>query len=160
MTWASDSGGSGPRGRPAVGTLDVPAERVLERLRPAYEVERELPPGGMARVFLARDVALDRSVVVKVLPGHLATPSAVDRFRREIQLVAGLHHPNVVGVIGAGDVEGVPYYLMPFIEGASLAERLTALGGAPMPVSEATAILRDVARALAFAHERGIVHRD
>src|SRR5919112_2788787 len=146
MTWASDSGGTGPRARPAVGTLDVPAERVVERLRPTYAVERELSPGGMSRVFLARDVALDRLVVVKVLPGHLATPSAVDRFRREILLVAGLHHPNVVGVIGAGDVDGVPYYVMPFIEGASLAQRLAerlAERGAqrrePLPVAEATA---------------------
>jgi serine/threonine-protein kinase len=159
MTWTGDSGGStGPRGRPAVGTLDVSAERVLERLRPAYEVERELTPGGMSRVFLARDVALDRHVVVKVLPGHLATPSSVDRFRREILLVAGLHHPNIVGVIGAGDVDGVPYYVMPFIEGASLADRLAT--GERLTVAEATAILRDVARALAYAHERGIVHRD
>src|SRR5687768_16054003 len=79
--------------------VPVPVEGVLERLRPGYVVERELPPGGMSRVFLARDTALERPVVVKVLPTHLATPAAVDRFRREILLVAGLHHPNVVGVI-------------------------------------------------------------
>src|SRR5689334_8150067 len=89
------------------------AELALDSLRPAYEIERELPPGGMSRVFLARDVALDRRVVIKVLPAHLATPGALDRFRREILLVAGLHHPNIVGVISAGDVSGVPYYVMP-----------------------------------------------
>ena len=112
----------------------------------------------MARVFVARDTVLGRRVVVKTLgDAPLAGPEA-DRFRREILLAAGLQHPNIVPLLSAGTTsEGVPYYVMPFVEGDTLRARLTR--GA-VPPAEVAALLRDVARALGAAHRRGIVHRD
>ncbi len=94
-----------------------------------YDIERELGGGGMSRVFVARDTALDRKVVIKVLPPDLAAGVNTDRFQREIQLAAQLQHPHIVPVLSAGVVEGVPYYTMPFIEGESLGDRLARAGG-------------------------------
>ncbi|MDB4907097.1 MAG: protein kinase [Gemmatimonadetes bacterium] len=131
---------------------------VAQALKGHYELERELRPGGMSRVFLARDVALRRLVVVKVLPTHLMSASSIDRFKREVLLTAGFQHPNIVGVIGAGEVDGLPYYVMPFIEGESLAERIREVG--QFSIAETTLVLRDVLRALSYAHARGIIHRD
>ena len=133
------------------------AERLQTQLGPEYLVGRELGGGGMSRVFVARDIALDRDVVIKVLPQDLAAGVSVERFRREIMLAAALNHPNIVPVLRAGEIAGLPYFLMPFIRGESLRARL---GRGPLSVREATSILKDVARALAYAHERGIVHRD
>jgi serine/threonine-protein kinase len=95
---------------------------------------------------------------VKVLPEHLAAAVSVDRFNREILLSAGLQHPNVVGVLSAGAAGGLPFFTMPFVDGESVAGRLANEG--PFSVRETVSILKDVARALAYAHERGIVHRD
>jgi serine/threonine-protein kinase len=130
-------------------------ERLAEVLGAGYAIERELG-GGMARLFLARDTALDRRVVVKVFEG-VHDPNAVQRFLREIQFVAALQHPQIVGVIAAGQVDGAPYFIMPFVEGESVRHRLAA---GPLPVRETVSILRDISRALAYAHERHIVHRD
>ena len=158
MTWASDSGGSGPRGRPAVGTLDVPAERVLERLRPAYEVQRELTPGGMARVFLARDVALDRLVAIKLLPPALAVrPAARARFLREARTAARLSHPHIVPLIDSGESDGVLYYVSPFIPGGSLRDKLNK--EKRLSIDEAMRIAHEIATALDYAHRNGFVHR-
>ncbi len=124
----------------------------------AYTLERELGGGGMSRVFLATETALGRSVVVKVLPPELLGGVNIERFHREIQVAARLQHPHIVPVLAAGAMDGVPYYTMPFVEGRSLRARLDESGA--LPISEAAGLLRDVAKALAYAHERGIVHRD
>ncbi|HVF40284.1 MAG TPA: serine/threonine-protein kinase [Gemmatimonadaceae bacterium] len=134
------------------------AERVRKALEGEYDVERELVGGGMARVFIARDIGLDRTVVVKVLPPDLAAGVSAERFRREIMTVSQLQHPHIVPILRAGEFEGIPYFVMPYIEGESLATVLAA--GSTLPVALTVRILKDVARALAFAHQRGIVHRD
>jgi tetratricopeptide (TPR) repeat protein len=112
----------------------------------------------MSRVFLAEETALGRKVVVKVLPPELVAGVNVDRFHREIQLAARLQQAQIVPVLSAGELDGVPYYTMPFVEGESLRAKLSR-GGA-LPINEVVNILRDVTRALAYAHERGVVHRD
>ena len=112
----------------------------------------------MSTVFLAEETALGRKVVVKVLPPDLLAGVNLDRFKREIQLAARLQQAQIVPVLTAGDASGIPYYTMPFVEGESLRARLARTG--PLPIAEVIHILRDVARALAYAHERGVVHRD
>jgi len=123
-----------------------------------YTVERELGGGGMSHLFVARDRSLDRLVVVKVVSIIGGARHSIDRFRREVGLAASLQHPHIVSVLGAGDIEGVPYFIMPYVESESLRRRLDAAGA--LPLREALPILRDVARACAYAHERGVVHRD
>jgi len=124
----------------------------------AYTIERELEGGGMARVFVAFDDTLQRRVAVKVLPEAMAAAVSVDRFRREILLSAGLQHPHIVGVLSAGVADGLPYFVMPFVDGESLAARLATNGRLTVP--QAVSVMKDVARALAYAHARGVVHRD
>jgi tetratricopeptide (TPR) repeat protein/tRNA A-37 threonylcarbamoyl transferase component Bud32 len=123
----------------------------------SYTLERELGGGGMSRVFVATDDHLGRRVVVKMLSTELAAAMSVPRFEREIRVAASLQQANIVPVLATGDIEGIPYYTMPFVEGESLRARL---GRGPLAISEVLSILRDVARALAYAHERGVVHRD
>ena len=123
-----------------------------------YSIETELGGGGMSRVFLAEETALERRVVVKVLPRELTGGVNVDRFRREIVLAAQLQHPHIVTLLSTGEVGGVPYYTMPYEEGRSLRAHLRERG--PLPIGETVGILGDVAKALAFAHERGVIHRD
>jgi TolB-like protein/tRNA A-37 threonylcarbamoyl transferase component Bud32/Flp pilus assembly protein TadD len=133
-------------------------DQLQNSLGTAYTLERELSGGGMAHVFLARDETLGRPVVVKVLPIELGTGLSAERFAREIRLAAQLQEPHIVPVLTAGTTtEGLPYYTMPFVRGESLRARLAS---GPLPIPEATSILRDVARALAYAHQQGIVHRD
>ena len=132
--------------------------RLQASLGTAYTLERELGGGGMSTVFLAEETALGRKVVVKVLPPDLLGSLNVDRFKREIQLAARLQQAQIVPLLSAGEANGIPYYTMPFVEGESLRARLGKLGRLPVP--EVVHILRDVARALSYAHERGIVHRD
>src|SRR3954467_5004974 len=127
-------------------------------LGPAYTIERELEGGGMARVFVAFDDTLQRRVAVKVLPEQMAAAVSVERFKREILLSAGLQHPHIVGVLSAGEAGGLPLFVIPYVEGGSPATRLAARGR--MGIRETISILKDVARALAYAHERGVVHRD
>jgi serine/threonine-protein kinase len=133
-------------------------ERLASSLEAAYTIERELGGGGMARVFLATERALDRRVVIKVLSPELAAEVSAKRFEREIRLAASLQQANIVPVLSAGETDGVPHYTMPFVEGLSLADRLARDGR--MAIPEAVAVLRDVARALTYAHEHGVVHRD
>ncbi|HET9453964.1 MAG TPA: protein kinase [Gemmatimonadaceae bacterium] len=133
-------------------------EQLQQTLGSSYTLERELGGGGMSRVFLAEESALGRKVVIKVLPPEIAAGVSVERFRREIQLAARLQHPHIVPVLSSGEMEGVPYYTMPFVEGESVRARLARSGA--LSITEAIGILRDVAKALAYAHERGIVHRD
>src|SRR4051812_41076092 len=111
----------------------------------------------MARVFVARDRALDRRVVVKTLAPDIAAEMSAERFEREIRLAASLQQANILPVISAGEMDGLPYYTMPYVEGESLRARLAS---GPVPISQAVDILRDVGKALSYAHERGVVHRD
>jgi serine/threonine-protein kinase len=112
----------------------------------------------MSRVFTAKETALGRAVVVKVLPPEMAAGVSTERFRREIAVAARLQHPHIVPLLSAGEMEGVPYFTMPFVEGESLRVRLARRG--ELPVSESVRILREIASALAYAHEHGVVHRD
>src|SRR2546430_17616524 len=118
----------------------------------AFLVERELSGGGMSRVFIALDATLGRRVVIKVLPPELAATVSVDRFNREILLAATLQHPHIVGVLSAGEIAGMPYFTMPYVEGESLRSRIQREG--PLSVGRTVSILKDVARALDYAHGR------
>src|SRR5215216_7386651 len=124
----------------------------------AYTFERELGGGGMSRVFAAEEMRLRRRVVVKVLSPELAAGVSADRFELEIQTAASLQQANIVPVLTVGETGGLPFYTMPFVEGESLRARL-ANGGA-LSITEVVGIARDVAKALQYAHERGVVHRD
>ena len=133
-------------------------EQLQASLGEAYQLERELGGGGMSRVFVAVETALGRRVVVKVLTPELAAGVSVDRFRREILFAAQLQHPHIVPLLAAGDAGGLPWFTMPFVTGESLRARLERDG--ELPVAEAVRVLRDVASALAYAHQQGVVHRD
>ncbi len=123
-----------------------------------YTLERELGGGGMSRVFVARENALGRDVVVKVLSPELFAGLSAERFTREIKLAAALQEPHIVPVLAAGATgDGLPYYTMPYVRGDSLRARLAS---GPVPLADALGILRNIAQALSYAHERGIVHRD
>ena len=124
----------------------------------AYTIERELTAGGMARVFVATENRLRRRVVVKVLSPELAEGVSAGRFEREIQVVAQLQHANIVPLLSTGEMTGIPYYTMPFVDGESLRARLARPD--VLSVAECVDILRDVARALSYAHAHGVVHRD
>jgi eukaryotic-like serine/threonine-protein kinase len=134
---------------------------VLKQLQDHFagelSVERELGGGGMSQVVLALDTRLNRRVVIKLLPPHVTATISSDRFEREIMLSAALQHPNIVPVLSAGKVNGLPYFIMPFIEGESLRARMMR---GPLSARETVNILKDVCRALAFAHGRGVIHRD
>jgi len=136
---------------------DLP-DQLQQALGDEYKVTEELGAGGMSRVFVALDLPLGREVVVKVLPPDLGVGLNVDRFKGEIQMAARLQHPHIVPLLSAAAKDGLLYYTMPRIEGETLRARLLRAGA--LPVSEATRILRDVADALEYAHEHGIVHRD
>jgi TolB-like protein/Tfp pilus assembly protein PilF len=124
----------------------------------SYTIEGELGGGGMSRVFVATERALGRRVVIKVLSPELAAEVSAKRFEREIRLAASLQQANIVPVLSAGETNGVPHYTMPFVEGRSLRDRLQA--DPRLTIGEAISILRDIGRALAYAHEHGVVHRD
>lgn len=138
--------------------MNEPLSRLTVAFATQYTIERELGGGGMSRVFLARDLGLNREVVIKVLPDDVAAGVSFDRFSREIQLAASLSQANIVPLLTAGSADGVPYFTMPFVQGESLRTRL---GTTPaLTIAECVGILRDVARALSYAHARGVVHRD
>jgi len=122
-----------------------------------YVIERELGGGGMSRLFVAEERRLQRKVVIKLLPAEL-TGARAERLANEIKLAASLQQANIVPVLSAGTVAGFPYYTMPFVEGRSLGDRFRE--GSASSITAAIGILRDVARALVFAHSRGVVHRD
>lgn len=124
-----------------------------------YSLQREIGRGGMGIVYLARDVQLDRDVAIKVLPSIMARdPAARERFLREARMAAGLSHPHVVPIHRVGQAGGFVFFVMSYVEGQSLGERLRTQG--PLAPAEAIRVLREVAWALAYAHGRGIVHRD
>jgi len=134
------------------------SERLLSALGGSYTIERELTGGGMALVFMGQDHDLDRKVVIKILPPELAASVSAERFRREILTVARLQHPHIVPILKAGEVDGLPYFVMPYVDGESIDIKLRRTG--KFGVRETLGIMKDAARALAFAHERGVVHRD
>ena len=129
-----------------------------EALASRYRVTREIGRGGMATVYLARDLRHERDVAVKVVQPALASALGADRFLREIDIVARLHHPHIVPLFDSGEAGGSLYYVMPYETGLSARERLARDG--PLPPDEVVVILRDVCDALAYAHENGVVHRD
>jgi len=123
-----------------------------------YRIEREVGAGGMATVYLARDLRHDRAVALKVLRSDMAAAMGVERFRREVTLTAALQHPHVLPLFDSGDSDGRLYYVTPYVEGESLREKLEREG--QLRIDEALEITRQVADALDYAHRRGIVHRD
>ena len=133
-------------------------DQLQTALGDTYRIEQELGGGGMSRVFSATESAFGRKVVIKVLPPEMTEGLSVERFKREIGLAARLQHPHIVPVHTSGEIGGLPYFTMPFVEGHSLRARLTSSG--PLPMTETIGIMRDVSKALAYAHDQGVVHRD
>jgi Tol biopolymer transport system component/tRNA A-37 threonylcarbamoyl transferase component Bud32 len=134
----------------------------LERLKAAlagrYTIAKEIGAGGMATVYLAEDARHHRKVAVKVLRPELSASLGAQRFHREIEVAAGLQHPHILPLLDSGEADGFLYFVMPFVDGESLRERLAKHG--ELPVHEAVRILIEVVDALAHAHSRGVVHRD
>ena len=141
--------------------MDTPPA-VLERLRKGleskYRIERELGRGGMATVFLAQDLVHQRPVAIKVLHPEIATGFSTARFLREIRLLATLQHPNILPLYDSGEIDGLPYFVMPFVSGESLRDRITRDGSVPVALSIRLAC--EAAAALDYAHRQGVVHRD
>src|SRR5688572_28907869 len=137
--------------------VDDLTTRLAQQFEATHAIQFEITGAGMSRVFVAEEKALNRKVVIKVLSPQLAAAVSVERFEREIMVLAGLNHPNVVPVLSAGQTGGLPYFIMPFVSGESLRVRMAR---GPLSIRETVGILRDVTRALAYAHAGGIVHRD
>lgn len=132
-------------------------ERVRKALAPEYVVDRQLATGGMGIVFLAREPALDRLVAIKVLRPELATAASVERFLREARLLAAANHPNIVPIHRVGTADGIAFFVMEYVEGATLADRIAK---GRLPPVEVIRVGRDVLRAVSAAHALGIIHRD
>ena len=147
---------------PAARAPPVPVndtvQPVLHALADRYRLERELGQGGMATVYLARDIRHDRDVAVKILRAELAQSLGRERFLREIRLAARLSHPHILPLFDSGEADGQLYYVMPVVEGQTLRDRLDAVG--QLPIAEAVRIACEIAAALDHAHRHGIVHRD
>ena len=140
-------------------SLDPLFLSLQEALAGHYALERELGRGGMAVVYLARDVRLDRPVAIKLLPPELAAHEKLrDRFMREARTAARLSHPHIVPIHAVDEVRGYVFYVMSYVDGETLAERVAKRG--PLPPREASRVLQEVAAALAAAHGQGVVHRD
>jgi len=133
-------------------------ERVREAFAGRYAVERAVGEGGMATVYLARDEKHERAVAIKVLKPELAASIGAERFLREIKLAAQLQHPNILALYDSGEADGLVYYVMPFVEGESLRDRLDR--EKQLPIDEAIRLTLEVADALHCAHASGVVHRD
>ena len=136
---------------------DVP-DFLRSGLEGSYEIERELGRGGMSTVFLARDLKHERPVALKILRPDLASAVGSERFLQEIKLTASLNHPHILPLLDSGSLDGLVYYVMPFVSGGSLRDRLKP--GEPLPLDRAVGIGREVASALDYAHRAGVVHRD
>ncbi len=133
-------------------------DRLVAALADRYAFERELGQGGMATVYLADDTRHGRKVAIKVLRPELAATIGPDRFLREIRIAAQLQHPHILPLLESGEAEGFLYYVMPFVDGESLRDRLARQG--ELPVHEALKLLVEIVDALGYAHGRGVVHRD
>ncbi len=133
-------------------------EQLSAALAGRYRIERELGQGGMATVYLARDLKHNRDVAIKVLRADIAATIGAERFLREIQLAAKLTHPHILPLYDSGEADGALYFVMPNVEGHSLRERLDQTR--QLPVEEAVRVTSEVAGALDYAHRHGVVHRD
>ena len=138
--------------------MDEIAKELAGSLSHRYRIERKLGEGGMANVYLAHDLPHGRQVAIKVMRPELTEALSKERFLREIQLLARLQHPHILGLVDSGEAGGALYYVMPYLTDGSLRERLDREG--ELPIVDALQILREVAEALAYAHGRGVVHRD
>jgi len=138
--------------------VNDPLERLKQALADSYAVEREIGHGGMASVYLARDLKHDREVAVKVLRSDIAATLGAERFVREIKVAANLQHPHILPLYDSGEADDFLYYVMPYVKGQSLRERLAASG--ELPIGQVIRIVAEVADALAHAHRAGVVHRD
>ncbi|MEP6590276.1 MAG: serine/threonine-protein kinase, partial [Gemmatimonadota bacterium] len=141
-----------------MSTADDSKDALATALADRYELLREIGRGGMATVYLARDLQHNAQVAIKVLRPDIAMSAGGTRFTREIQITAGLQHPNIVTVLGSGEAAGMPYFVMPYIEGESLGHRLQR--ESRLPLAEAVRLAGEVAEGLAHAHAAGFVHRD
>jgi serine/threonine-protein kinase len=138
--------------------LPGPPNRLRDALKDRYRIERELGQGGMATVYLAYDVRHDRKVALKVLRPELSAILGAERFLAEIKTTANLQHPHILSLFDSGEADGTVFYVMPYVEGESLRDRL--MREKQLPVEEAVAIAREVADALEYAHGHGVIHRD
>ena len=139
--------------------MDDPVlQRLAAALADRYRLERELGAGGMATVYLAQDLKHDRKVAIKVLRPELSAVIGAERFLREIKTIATLQHPHILGLIDSGEVNGTAYYVMPFVEGESLRDRLHR--EKQLPIADAVRLATEVAAALDYAHRHGVIHRD
>jgi serine/threonine-protein kinase len=136
----------------------LPARESTLPAVPGYRVERELGRGGMAVVYLAHDAKHDREVAIKVLRSDVAATLGAERFLDEIRTTARLSHPHIVPLLDSGSVDGVPYYVMPYVPGETLRQMLDR--GGPLPVDDAVRLAGELASALSYAHGQGIVHLD
>ena len=134
------------------------AQRLAAALADRYRLERELGAGGMATVHLAEDLKHHRRVAIKVLRPELAAAIGPERFLREIETTAALHHPHILALYDSGEAAGLLFYVMPYVEGESLRDRLDR--ERQLPLDDALQIAREVADALSYAHSRGVIHRD
>jgi serine/threonine protein kinase len=137
---------------------EVLAERVKAALSSRYVIERQIGQGGMAIVYLARDLRHNRKVALKVLRPELAAVIGADRFLHEIRVTASLQHPHILPLHDSGEESSFVYYVMPYVEGESLRDRLRT--ERQLPIEEAVRIAAEVAAALSYAHGRGVIHRD
>ena len=133
-------------------------DRLNEALAGRYSVESEIGRGGMATVFLAEDLRHHRRVAIKVLHPELASAVGTERFLNEVEIVAGLTHPHILTLIDSGEAEGLLYYVMPYVDGESLRDRIQR--ETQLPVDDAIQIAREVAEALGYAHAHDVAHRD
>ena len=138
--------------------MSDPIIRLNTALEGRYRVELELGEGGMARVYLANDVKHDREVALKVLKPELGETLGTERFLREIEIASKLSHPHILPVFDSGEAQGLFYLVMPYVRGESLRDRIDRKG--PLPVDEAVTVASEIAGALAYAHDSGLVHRD
>ena len=138
--------------------MSDPRDQLQADFADRYALERELGRGGMATVYLARDLRHDRSVALKLLRPELGVVLGGDRFLREIKLTANLQHPHILPLLDSGEAAGPCYYVMPYVEGESLRQRLE--GEKQLSIEEALRLTGEVAEALDYAHQQGIIHRD
>ncbi len=152
---------SSSRRRKATHPARVPPHMIDDALRTAladrYRIEREIGAGGMATVYLAEDLKHRRKVALKVLRPELSAQLGPERFLHEIALTASLQNPHIVPLFDSGAIDGQLFYVMPYVNGETLRARIAR---GPVPMDESLGILRDISRALAYAHAQGVVHRD
>src|SRR6188508_2327544 len=138
--------------------MTTPSSRISGALSSRYRLEQEIGAGGMATVYLAEDIRHDRRVALKVLRPELAAVIGAERFLAEIKLTANLQHPHILPLFDSGEADSFLFYVMPFVEGESLRDRLNR--EKQLPVDEAIRLAGEVASALDYAHRHGVVHRD